>query len=491
MPAGQEVALEPALALVLTEHLHHPAIGGEVVVKRIGLRDPGAIGDLEHVLPAVRIVLVRAEEPEVPRFHVQLHHIAEEPAHDPGGLGGGGPGGRHLDGIVAEVREAKVPEEQAAVRVRIGAHAARAPGGQGGQLGPEPAGVVEELLGPVALHPFFEQVHVGGVLVHLAHGHLVGSPVILGALAVDLLGARPALGRAQDDHRPARARREAIPARVALDAPDLFGHRVEGGRHELMHRPGVVPLHEVGGVAVAAEEVLQLLVADAGEHAGVGDLVAVQMEDRQDHSVGHGVQELVRMPAGRQRPGLRFAVAHDAGHGEVRVVEGGSKRVRERVPELTALVDRARGLRRDVAGNAAGKRELGEEALHALLVLGDVRIDLAVSPLEVGVGDQAGPAVPGPGDVDHVQVVLGDQPVQVGVDEVQARRGPPVAQEPRLDVLLGQGLLQQRVVVEVDLADGQVVRGPPVRVHEREFLVRQHVRHLLLLQYAVTTGCAV
>ena len=92
MPAGQEIALEPALALVLAEHLHHPPVGGEVVIPRIGLGDPGAIGDLEHVLPAVGVVLVRAEQPEVPRLHVQLHHIAQEGAHDPGGFGGTAPG---------------------------------------------------------------------------------------------------------------------------------------------------------------------------------------------------------------------------------------------------------------------------------------------------------------------------------------------------------------------------------------------------------------
>jgi hypothetical protein len=72
----------------------------------------------------------------------------------------------------------------------------------------------------------------------------------------------------------------------------------------------------------------------------------------------------------------------------------------------------------------------------------------------------------GTGDVDHVEVVLLDHPVQVDVDEVQTRRGSPVAEEPRLDVLLGQRLLEQRVVVKIDLADRQVVGGAPVRVHQ-------------------------
>jgi hypothetical protein len=87
----------------------------------------------------------------------------------------------------------------------------------------------------------------------------------------------------------------------------------------------------------------------------------------------------------------------------------------------------------------------------------------------------------GTSDVDHVQVVLVDHPVQVDVDEVQTGRRAPMAQEPRLDVLLGQRLLEQRVVVEIDLADRQVVGGAPVRVDQRPFLVRQRVRHVRLL----------
>ena len=34
VPAGQQIAFEPALALVLAQHLHHPPVGGEMVVVR-------------------------------------------------------------------------------------------------------------------------------------------------------------------------------------------------------------------------------------------------------------------------------------------------------------------------------------------------------------------------------------------------------------------------------------------------------------------------
>src|ERR1700758_462887 len=104
-----------------------------------------------------------------------------------------------------------------------------------------------------------------------------------------------------------------------------------------------------------------------------------------------------------------------------------------------------------MARNAAGERELSEEALHALFFRRNVRIYLAVCPLEVGVCHQARPAMPRAGDVDHVEVVFLDQAVQVDVYEIQAWGRSPMAEQPRLDVFLSQGLLEQRVVVEIDL----------------------------------------
>src|SRR6202048_2757566 len=79
-----------------------------------------------------------------------------------------------------------------------------------------------------------------------------------------------------------------------------------------------------------------------------------------------------------------------------------------------------------MAGNASGKRELGKELLQSGLVLADVGIDLGVGALEVGVGDQGRAAVAGSGDVEHVQVVLRNDPVQVHIDEVLTRRRSPM-----------------------------------------------------------------
>ena len=320
-----------------------------------------------------------------------------------------------------------------------------------------------------------------GLAGQLAERHLVRAPRVFGRLAVDLLRAGPSFRRAEDDHRPARS---FVILSGAKDL-NLIEHGIERRRHQLMHRHRLVAFHEVRFVAVALEEALQLLARDAREHGGVGDLVAVEVEDGQHGAVARGIEELVRVPARRERAGLRLAVADDAGHDEVAVVERGAVGVRDRVSELASFVNRARRLRRHVARNPARKRELFEQLPHPLGVRRDVRIELAVGALEIRVRHQPRPAVARSGDVDHLEVALGDDAIEVDVDEVQARRRPPVAEEPRLRVLELERLAQQRVVEQVDLADGEVVRGAPVRVHAAEKVVgeRRHGRRILAVDF--------
>ena len=227
---------------------------------------------------------------------------------------------------------------------------------------------------------------------------------------------------------------------------------------------------EHGLPAVALEEREQLALRDPGEHGRVRDLVPVQVQDRQHGAVAARVEELVRVPARGERPGLGLAVADDAGDEQVGVVERGAEGVHERVAELAALVDRARRLRGGVARDPAGEGELAEELAETVLARADAGEELAVGALQVRVRDIRRPAVAGAVDEDRVQVALLDRPVQVGVDEVQPRDGAEVAEQPRLHVLGRERLAQERVVEQVDLADGEVVRRAPVRVEEPKLL---------------------
>ena len=52
-----------------------------------------------------------------------------------------------------------------------------------------------------------------------------------------------------------------------------------------MHAGRVVPLNEVGDIAVTAKQLLQLFAADAGQNCRIGNLVAVEVQDRQNGAV--------------------------------------------------------------------------------------------------------------------------------------------------------------------------------------------------------------
>src|SRR5208337_492200 len=132
---------------------------------------------------------------------------------------------------------------------------------------------------------------------------------------------------------------------------------------------------------------------------------------------------------------------------------------------LATFVNRPRRGRRNVAGNSTGKRELLEQLLEPDFVLADVRINLTVGAFEVSIAHQRRAAVTGTGKVEHVQVILLDDPVQMHIDEVLARRRAPVSNHQHLHVRQFQRLLQQRVVVEINLADRKIVGGAPVGIY--------------------------
>ena len=140
------------------------------------------------------------------------------------------------------------------------------------------------------------------------------------------------------------------------------------------------------------------------------------------------------------------------------------------VAQLPALIDGAGGLGSGVAGNAAGEGELPEELFHALGVLADVRVDLAVGAVQIVLGHHGVAPVTGAGDVDHIQVIFHNGPVKVGVDKVLAGTGAPVAHDGALEVFGAQGLPQQGVVQQVELAGGQIVGSAPPGVDGQQLI---------------------
>ena len=126
-----------------------------------------------------------------------------------------------------------------------------------------------------------------------------------------------------------------------------------------MHLLRITALDKVGRVAVAAEKLIQFLMTDAGQHARVGDLVPVQVQDREHHTVGEGIEKLVGVPGGRQRAGFRLTVADHTGHDQVGIVVGSPVRVRNGVTQFASFVNGSRSLGCHVAGDAAREMRIG------------------------------------------------------------------------------------------------------------------------------------
>ena len=230
-------------------------------------------------------------------------------------------------------------------------------------------------------------------------------------------------------------------------------------------------------VAVAAQQLGQFLPADARQHRRVGDLEAVEMKDRKHRAVARGIEEFVGVPTGGERAGFRFAVADDAADDQVGIVEGGAIGVSQRIAEFAAFMDRAGRFRRDVAGNSVGPGKLAKQPLQSVPAAFDRRIVLGVRAFQIAVRHDARTAVARTDDVDHVQIVVLDQPVEVDVEEIQPRRRAPMAEQPRLDMFELEGRFEQRIVLQIDLADRKIIRRAPIGVHFPEEIGRQGIRH--------------
>src|SRR5215204_4019498 len=337
-----------------------------MIVYGEGLSDEAAILDLEDGTEAVGVCLVRTEEPEVRGGRVECERIAQHLAQLAGGLLAHCGRRRHTYRVVAEVGQVEILKHPAAVGVRVRAHAPLPLRGKRGELFDEPAILVEEFFGAVGAQPLLQKGELLGIGPDVRERHLVGAEGTGNRQAAYHARPGPALGGTQHDRWPVGTRRDVKVsfAGPALDGPDLLVAQVECGGEGLVHAGRVVPLDEVYRIAVPFEQLADLLVWSAAKHGGARDLVAVEVQYRQDRSVASRVEVSDGFPRALKRSGLRFAVTDDGSDEEIRVVEGCAEGVGEYVAEFTAFVDRAGGWHTHVAGHPAGSRESPEEPLH-------------------------------------------------------------------------------------------------------------------------------
>src|SRR5580704_5695409 len=126
-----------------------------------------------------------------------------------------------------------------------------------------------------------------------------------------------------------------------------------------------------------------------------------------------------------------------------------------------------------VAPNSARERKLREELFQTLPVLGLVRINLGISALQVGVGEDGRSTMTWPSQEKYVEIVLFNQPVQMDIDQAHAGVRAPVTEQSKLCVFGLQWLFEERIIPQIDHAKTEVETRSPVSIHLSQLLTRE------------------
>src|ERR1700693_3205048 len=169
------------------------------------------------------------------------------------------------------------------------------------------------------------------------------------------------------------------------------------------------------------------------------------MQDGEYRAITRRIRKLIGMPTSGQRACFRFAITHHAADQQIWIVECGAVCVSNGVAELAAFVDRTGSFGSDMAGNSARKRKLLEQPSESVFRLRNAGIKLAVGAFQISVSYQAGTSMAGPCNINDVEIVLLDEPIQMYVDKIQSWRGAPVTQKPGFNLLGESGFGRRRL----------------------------------------------
>src|SRR5581483_7229827 len=87
-----------------------------------------------------------------------------------------------------------------------------------------------------------------------------------------------------------------------------------------------------------------------------------------------------------------------------------------------------------MAWYSSRRRELAKEVVHPHFILRHLRINLGVCSFQVDIRQQRRASMPWSCQIDHIYVVILDQPIQMDINETEPRRCSPMSKESRLDM---------------------------------------------------------
>src|SRR5260221_6526455 len=112
-------------------------------------------------------------------------------------------------------------------------------------------------------------------------------------LPIKLFRTRPAFRSAHHDHRPSWTDRMGCGALscIFLNLANLLNTTFKRSGNQLMHHLRIVTRYYVWLIAISAKQAIQFLSGDTRENGSIGDLLTIEMKDRQYSSISHPVHE--------------------------------------------------------------------------------------------------------------------------------------------------------------------------------------------------------
>ncbi|MNO45909.1 hypothetical protein D3C76_361870 [compost metagenome] len=179
-------------------------------------------------------------------------------------------------------------------------------------------------------------------LCEIGQRHLMRAARAFDSMTIDEFRTGPAFGRAQHQHGPQRPlRRRGLPGSscIMLNISNFQNHRVQCLRQCLMHLQRVIAFDEVRIVAIAIQQGREFILTDSGQYGGIGDFVAIEVQDGQYRSVPRRVEKLVGVPTGCQCPCLGLAVTDHASDNQIRIVKRGTVGVGQAITQFATFMD--------------------------------------------------------------------------------------------------------------------------------------------------------
>jgi hypothetical protein len=81
--------------------------------------------------------------------------------------------------------------------------------------------------------------------------------------------------------------------------------------------------------------------------------------------------------------------------------------------------------------------------------------------------------VAGPDNIDNVEIIACDDPIEMDTEHVEPRRGAPMPEQAWFDMLAAKRFFEERIVHQVNLADRQIIECSPISIHSLKLVSGQ------------------